>query len=926
LGIALLSAARLALPLALLAAALAPPAAAAQGAPIVSRVEIRSDVPIDEGELAGLIAIAPGEPLDDERVRKTLVRLRLAGLASEVEVLARHEPAGTVAVVVLWADVRVDAVEITGETGLDRDDLAPLPPQRAGQPLREDRVLRGVYRLEEALEAQGYLDARVALEVEVEPATRRARVRYPVAAGERWRVRAITVEGLEDRVPLEAAIGALRSRVDEPYRAAAARDDPERLQRELVRRGYRSARVFALPEVRDAAARRVDLAYEVAIGPRFELEIVGAERKALEKRGLLPFLGEAGYDDALVLQAVALIRSDYQQRGHYRVTVTTEEEREIERLLLRLKVVPGPRLVLEEVTFEGNESFPAERLARLMATSPRRLLLPGSGRLVDEELTADLANLRSFYALEGFAEAKVGPPRIEERGEALYLTVPVVEGPRQRVGTLSFTGVESLGVEELERDLPLEVGGPFHRVRLEQTVDAVSAAYERQGYRSALVSASVDWNADHSLAAVTLDVLEGNRTLVDAVILRGNRRTGSDIVRRFVELEPGDPVSTESLLEVQRSLYRLGLFSQVDVAVPASGGGGEPGEVVIEVEEGKTRSVAYGAGYDSEDGARGLLRLTEANLFGRAISVGLDAIVSQRQELYRLLVQQPYLFRLPIVTTGAVYRETEERTGFDTVRRGVQLGLGRDLEILDARVVYDYRIVETDVLDPAVDLPREATDARVASFTPSLFVDRRDDALDATAGWSLALQVERALPLFDADAEFLKLFGQATGYLPLGRLGVAAVSVRGGLLDNLRAATPEGAGGLDLVPVSERFFAGGRTSHRAFDRDELGIPGETLLVRESGSVVPLGGGALAIANVEWRFPIAGPLGGTAFVDGGNVWREWDAIDTGDVRWGAGVGVRYLSPIGPIRLEIGWKLDREPFESAYVWFVSFGNPF
>jgi outer membrane protein assembly complex protein YaeT len=846
--------------------------AAPAGPPLVARVEVRSDAPLDAGELAGLIAIVPGEPLDEERVRRTLVRLRLAGLASEVEVLARQEPAGTVATVVLHADVRVDAVEITGETGLDPDDLAPLPPQRAGQPLREDRVVRGVYRLDEALEAQGYLDARVTLGVTVDPVTRRARVRYTLDAGERWRVRRVAVEGLAENVPLADALEALRSKAEEPYRSAAAREDPERLQRFLVRRGYRSARVEALPESRDPAARRVDLAYRVEIGPRFELEIVGAERKALEKRDLLPFLSEAGYDDALVLQAVALIRADYQQRGFYRATVTTEEEREEERLLLRLTVVPGPKLTLEEVVFEGNESFPAERLARLMATTPRRLLLPGSGRLVDEELTADLANLRSFYALEGFGEAKIGPPRIEESGETLQLAVPIVEGVRRRVGALTFSGVASLEREALERDLPIEAGGPFHRVRLEQAVDAITAAYEREGYRSALVSASVGWSDDRTLAAVHFAVLEGERTEVGAVILRGNRRTASDVVRRFVELDPGDPVSTESLLETQRALYRLGLFSRVDVSVPAAGGAGEAGEVVIEVEEGRTRSVAYGAGYDSEDGARGLFRLSEANLAGRAISVSLEAIVSQRQEVYRLIAQQPYLFRLPVTTTGALYRENEERTGFETTRRGAQLGLARDFGVLDARLTYDYRIVET-IAEPDIELPREATDARVASFTPSLFLDRRDDPLDAREGWSLAASVERALPLFDADSEFRKLFGQATGYLPIGRLGVVALSVRGGAIENLRAATAE-ASGLDLVPVSERFFAGGRTSHRAFDRDELGIPGETLVVRGNEDVVPLGGGALALGSVEWRFPIAGPVGGTAFVDTGNVWRDW----------------------------------------------------
>jgi outer membrane protein insertion porin family len=126
---------------------------------------------------------------------------------------------------------------------------------------------------------------------------------------------------------------------------------------------------------------------------------------------------------------------------------------------------------------------------------------------------------------------------------------------------------------------------------------------------------------------------------------------------------------------------------------------------------------------------------------------------------------------------------------------------------------------------------------------------------------------------------------------------------------------------LGPVPIDERFYAGGRTTHRAFGQDELGIEGQTLVAG-----TPIGGAGLLLVNLDYRFPIAGAIGGTVFVDGGNVWRDYAEIDTGDLRWGAGVGLRYRSPVGPLRLEIGWKLDREPGEPAYVWFFSIGNPF
>lgn len=893
--------------------------------PVVA-IEVRGDAPIAPDELEQLLAIEVGQPLDEERVRRTLLRISRSGRAAEAAVYARDEAGGRVAVVVLWADPQAAAVELAGELPLARDQLLALVPQVAGEPLREDRVLRGVYRLEEALRAEGYLDARVALAVGADGGRGGVAIVYTVSAGERWRVGELALDGLGDAVPRQEAIAALRAQPGEPLRSASVRDDPERLQRLLIRRGYRLARVEAATEQRHPESRTADLAYRVTLGPVVELELVGADRKQLERRDLLPFMGAAGYDEALLLQAVAQIRSDFQKRGHYRVQVDSEERREGDRLVVRLEVIPGPRFSLEELRFAGNETVPADQLGRRMATAPRRLLTPGSGRLVDEVLAADLSNLRSFYALEGYGEARVGPARVEEQGDRLSLTVEISEGPRRRVGELRLEGVERLDAEALRRDLPIAPGRPYHRVLVELALDQVKAAYERQGFGAALASANTEWNADRSLATVTIRVLEGQRTEIDAVLLRGLRRTRTDVVRRFVDLEPGEPLSTVRLLETQRQLYRLGIFSRVDVQVPRASPGGGAAEVVIQLEEGRTRSVAYGAGYDSETGARGLLRLSQQDLFGRAVSVGLDAIAGERNQLFRLLYRQPYLFTTRLELLGNLYREVEDRPAFDVLRRGSQVGLARQLGDLRLGATFDYRIVELESLDPDVDVPLESRNARVASLTPSVLYDRRDDPLDPRRGWSVSGQIERAAPLFDADAEFTKLFAQWTGYLDLRRFGVVAASLRGGSIENHRAATERGDQGIDLVPAAERFYAGGRTSHRAYSRDELGIASETLFVRGPERVVPLGGGALALGNFEYRFGIAGPVGGSLFVDVGQVWRSTSEVDLRQLRWGAGVGVRYLSPIGPLRLEIGWKLDREPYEAPSVWFISLGNPF
>lgn len=942
-------------------AVLAPGAGFAQTAaappPIVRALEIRSDAPIDVDEVRELISLAVGEPLDEARTRRTLRSLRYSGLASEVEIYARPaapegngSAAGVVAVVALWTDVQVRSVEVVGDLGVRKTRLLEALPQRTGQPLREDRLLRGVYRLQDLLLEEGFLDAEVRLAVVLgdeagpdeaapaaeaggDPGPRGAAVTYRIAAGERTKVRAVAFEGARPPFGDAELIEALRSKPGTPFRKRIATDDVERLQAWLFSRGYREAVVERLPGTLDPAAHAADLAFAVRLGPKVEFSAQGITLRELEKKDLVPFLGDSGFDEALVLQSMERIRRHFQEKGHYRVTVNRTEERSADLVRLAFEVVPGPRLVLGDVAFEGNASYGADRLRRLMTTSARSLLQPGSGRLVDEELSADLSNLRSFYLLEGFDQSRVGPARILEKGNRLEVVVPIVEGRRRRVAGLVLQDLAPLEETQVRAALALQEDGPFHRLLLERSVDTLRAQLEDRGYGNAIVSSEVEWSADDLAATVHLRVFAGEQWVVDRTLLRGLRRTDPRVVRRFLAIEPGDPVRQAAVLDLQRRLYGLGIFSRVDVRVAPSAEGGEAREILVDLEEGRSRSVQAGGGYDSESGIRGLLRLSQGNLFGKASSISLDLLGSQKDQHLRLLYRQPYIGNFHAELLATIYDEHEDRPDFVVDRRGGQVVVGRDLGRWSLQAFASYRLVELEAEDEFFneEIPLDSRNARVASITPTANYDRRDDPLDPTRGWNGSFQLEYAFPALAADANFLKLFGQATAYLPLGRFGVLAGSARGGAIEPLAA----GAGGTPRdaleasVPAAELFYAGGRTTHRAYRRDELGIVGETILLDPEDSTpdpYPAGGGGLALFNLEYRFPVAGPVGGTLFLDAGNVWTDYSEVRAAGFKWGAGLGVRYLSPVGPLRLEIGWKLDREPFEDPYVWFISLGNPF
>lgn len=928
--------------------------AAAPAPPVVRAVELRSDVAEAE-ELRELVTVRPGDPFLETAASRSLRNLNLSGLVGEAAVSRRDVADGIELVFTLWGRVVVDEVVLEGELGLPEATLRGALAQGARVPLYEDRVFRSVYRLQDLYRERGYLEARARVRVDEDPERKRATVVFRLDSGPRATIGNVLFDGDIGPFSREELSARLRARAGVAYDEATVRQDRFRLESWLVAQGYRTASIgAAVPEYHEER-HAVDLSVPVRLGPRFEFEVSGADRDQLVKEGLLPFMDDERYDEALAVAAVEHLVTRYQQRGHYRVSVERADRSEDGVRRVAFTIDPGPVYELTDVVLEGNAAFPDEVLLPLMRTTPKRILARGSGRLVDAWLQEDLRNLRSYYALEGYADRQVGPARVEEPEPGrLVVHVPVREGARRMVAELELDGVEALDRASLARSLPLAAGGPFHPQLLEESLEEIRARYQDAGYPATQVSATQSWNPDRSLVAILLDVLEGPRTVVDRVVVRGYDRSRPAFLRRVTGLRPGEPVTRRRLLEAQRNLYALGAFSRVEVTlVPGTPYEGRR-DVLVRVEEGKRHRVTYGVGWDSEDGPRGLLGYSQGNLFGLGVTARFDLRASAKERQGRFLLRQPSVSRFRLPVTYTLFGIEEDRETFDSERVGAQVDVSRYGDDWRAGLLSGYRRVRLDETSvQPLDLDRDLQSVDILSFSPSFFIDRRDDPVEPTSGWSSNVTLEAATPRLGGEAAFFKLFAQETGLLGLGRLGVLAASLRLGAIE-------PGGGSLirdDLlepfasarIPISERFFAGGQASHRAYDRDELGRLDESLLLcpsrvvvepdgtltgvcgetpppGDAGRLVPVGGNGLLLLNLDYRFPIAGTFGGTVFADFGNVWADWQDIDPAAGKLGLGAGVRYRSPVGPIRLEIAWKLDREELEDPYEIFLSLGNPF
>jgi outer membrane protein insertion porin family len=757
----------------------------------------------------------------------------------------------------------------------------------------------------------------------------------------------VRFDGSLGPVPPADLVAQLDQRPGEPFSRPAAREDAEDLETWLVRQGYRTARVGAPAEEPDPEAHTVGLTFPVTVGPKVAVEIEGADADRLRRQGLLPFLGRQGYDEALVIQAVERIKHAYQEDGHYRVQVSYDEQRTDDLLRVVLRIVPGPEYTLRSVTFAGNQTFPDDRLDELVKTAPRSLLALGSGRLIDDDLDEDVKNIRRFYQLEGFNKVEVGPPQIEERGTDLELTLPIQEGLRMRVVNLVLQGLDDLDRDVVGSNLLLKQGGPFHPYLLDQSLEGLRAAFRDQGYSTAQVSAKQDWNPDHTLVDVTIEALAGSQTVLDRVIVRGNRRTRSEVIRRTMGVDPGEPISERRALEIERDLYRLGIFSSVDVQLTRAGLEATTRDLIVRVEEGRPRRVSYGLGleYTSDETQqnkwvpvpRGSLSFSHNNVAGRAYSLRTDLRLSTLDKILRIRFDQPYTARWALPMSYSLFYFDETKTDWNVTRQGGRIETAKTYPDRRVGLALDYRIVDTH-LDPDFPLrgvDREDRPYQLLDLVPSFLWDRRNDPVLATRGWSSLAQLQYSVPILGTDGDFLKLFLQQTQYADLRTYGTLAASLRlGGIeaFQHLAAEDPELPENLPNADIfiDERFFAGGATTHRAYGRDDLGIRDRTLIpnVNDPKTFASVGGNGLLLLNLEYRFPLfrSQTFGGTVFYDAGNVWADWRDIDPGGVKQGAGLGLRYLSPIGPLRLDIGFKLRRETWESPYAVSVSFGNPF
>jgi len=612
------------------------------------------------------------------------------------------------------------------------------------------------------------------------------------------------------------------------------------------------------------------------------------------------------------------IRDHYKAKGFYNTKVTPEMTPQgTDQLELRFIIEEGPKVYVKDILFSGNTTFKGKELNDVIETNTKGLFsfITDSGLLKMEILRQDADRIATFYNNHGFIDAKVGEPVVEQREGWLYITFQVQEGPRYRVGTVDITGDLLRDKEELLNQLKIRKEEFLSRKILREDILQLTDLYAEHGYAFAEARPRVDKNDQSKRVDITIQMDKGSLVYFNRVEIRGNSRTRDNVIRRDLAVEEGGIFNSKALRKSNENLHRLNYFEEVSVT-PEPAMNENLMNVVVNVKEKPTGQFSVGAGYSTADNLLFMGEIAENNLFGRGDRLSLQANMGSTTTRFNLGYTDPRFRDTELLVGFDLFDWRREYDDYTKDSTGGVLRFGHPLWER-WRLHWSYGYTDTTLSDVAEDaswIIRQSMDIHVTSAVGvALIRDTLNHPFNPTKGSNNRLSVKYAGDPLGGDAQFTKLEASSSWYFPLGWVD-NTIHLRG----NIGQAFENEDG---KFPVYEHYYLGGLNSIRGFKFAHVSP-------KDPDTGERIGGDKMWYANLEYIFPLIKNAGlrGVIFTDVGNVYAEEDDWDFGEMKKTAGLGIRWLSPMGPLRLEWGYNLDRQEDEESSVWDFSIGGVF
>ena len=923
---------------------LAPPAES-ENKPIQQIEYLPQMQPVTRADLARLVQVKVGQPLRMGDVRATIKQLYRTGEYANVEIDTTPDGSGVALVIRTTEQYFVGGVDVRGKESIppNRGQIANASQLQLGLPFDDQDLQTALMSIKNLLQRNGFYLASVEPRIERDAEHQEVAFTFTVQPGKRARYTKPVVTGDTKEPPEKVAKWAkyksiIRWKQDTQQNTQAG---VENIRKKYAKQDRLTADV-ALDRLDYLAEQnRVRPNLKADGGPKIKIETSGAKLSKSKLQEYVPVFDEGTVNRDLLVSGVTNLRDYFQNRGYFDVQVDFKtKDIDPDHEQIQYVIGLGVRHKVVRVDIRGNHYFSTADIRERMFIQPKGFIRLRHGRYSQGFADRDQDAIKSLYRDNGFHDVTVAITAMDDyQGKigTVAIAVDIKEGPQYRVANVQLEGIKNLDVAQLKPQLASSPGQPYS----ESSVGADRTFILNQYHDRAYPNANFDWRMSPGPGPdqVTLRyiITEGQPRYVRNVLVSGLHQTRRRLLDRSLSMKPGEPLSWTEMGLIQRRLYNLGVFDQVDMGIQNPDGDTENKNVLYHLTEGHRYYVGVGVGAEfariggsqtslnNPGGAAGFapradLELSRMNMFGLGHSLDFKGRYSTLDRRLSLAYSVPH------------YRDVDGRnitiSGLYDNTRDVLTFVGRRVEgsaqfskyvskSTTALFRYTWRDVQVDQTTLKINpllIPLTAQPARLGIISTNLIQDRRDDPANAHRGIYNSLDVELVERYFGGNKNFTRVLGRNSYYKTIAGDLVLASNTEFGWIHAF--GVPTGIDPFQYIPLPERFFGGGSTSHRGFPDNQAGP-------RDPVTGFPVGGRALLFHSTELRFPLVGAnIEGVLFHDMGNIYsglknisfrvHQNNLTDFDYMVHAAGFGIRYKTPVGPVRVDLAYSINPPTF--------------
>ena len=946
----------------------------------VSAISLIANPHRDLHPLYPVVSQKVGEPYSQAKIHASAQALQQAGHFPKVNVNVVPEINGLRVDFLLEPAYYLGVVDFPGAAkAFSYTRLLQVVDLSDEDPYDPARIPTAETALSNFLHKNGYFQSKVHAEPNIDDAHQLVSVTFSVELGKQAKIGSVIIEGPPgpESTRLLHTVESLRARLSgallkkgKPYAPARITAATTLMKRTLRKERRLAGTIHENPPQYHADTNRVDVSFKVEIGPVVTVRTVGARLSFIpflsgrEERKLIPIYSEGAIDQDLVEEGQRNLTDFFQKKGYYDVKVTTKFQKNPDLITVLYEIDRGSKHKVDRILFHGNYAISQKDLQDQVLIKKSHIWTHGS--LSQKLLKQSADNMEALYRDRGYEDIRV-KPHIVDREPKIDVDFDIEEGTQTIVDDVRISGNQNVSSAQLTtpKGFELRPGAPYSPRKLANDRNRMSASYLNRGYLNAQIKVSVEKDPDNPhRVTVAYAIAENQLVRMNDVVYLGQKKTQMSLLRRTTKIPPETPMRRGQMLEAESRLYDLNIFDWASVGPRKPITDQRNEEALVKVHEAKRNEITYGFGFEiSHRGGniptgtvalpggggtiglggnkiapsqstfaspRGLIEYSRRNMRGLGETTAASLLFSRLDQKALTTYSQPHFIGS---NWSSLYSFSVERNSENPL---FTAGLG-DLSFQVERLIsqkhntrlqlrYDFNKTSlSHLLVPELVLDQDRH-VRLSTASASLIRDTRDKPLDAHKGDFATVNFAITPTAFGSSANFSKIFLQYAYYKPVSAV-VLANSIRLGF------AVPYAG---SFVPTSQLFFSGGGTSLRGFPIDAAGpqrlVPFCNVLQGQSGCVnvtVPVGGKQLVILNSEARFPlgITKALGGVVFYDGGNVYSAINMRNLIDNYTNTvGIGLRYATPIGPVRIDFGRNLNPVPGINPNQYYITIGQSF